>query len=132
MIDFEDNVVDYLSRSLEKEFPNINVTSEFSINDESTFPTVLVYEMDNYTYTPTLDSSLRENHARCVYQIEVYTKGNRSKSKAKKILSSIDSLLELHGFIRQIKTRMKTGYTDMTRYVARYQALISKDGLIYR
>ena len=49
MIDFEDNVVDYLSRNLEKEFPKINVTSEFSINDESTFPTVLVYEMDNYT-----------------------------------------------------------------------------------
>ena len=74
MIDFEDNVVDYLSRNLEKEFPKINVTSEFSINDESTFPTVLVYEMDNYTYTPTLDSSLRENHARCVYQTEGYTK----------------------------------------------------------
>lgn len=132
MIDFEDNVIDYLSRNLETMFPKINVTTEFSLSDESTFPTVLVYEMDNYTYTPTLDSSLKENHARVTYQVEVYTKGSRSKSKAKKILNEVDGLLQSVGFIRQIKTNMATGYTDMTRFVTRYQALISKDGLIYR
>ena len=87
MIDFEDNVVDYLSRNLEKEFPKINVTSEFSINDESTFPTVLVYEMDNYTYTPTLDSSLRENHARCVYiRLKFIQRETEASQKLKRYL----------------------------------------------
>ena len=66
MIDFEDNVVDYLLRSLEKEFPKINVTSEFSINDESTFPTGCLQEKEKLTKNPNLDSSLRENHAGCV------------------------------------------------------------------
>lgn len=131
MIDFEDYVTDYLTDGLEKKYKNINVTSELSSNEESTFPTVLVYEMDNYVYTPTLDSSLQENDARVVYQVEVYTKAkSTSKIKAKKILNDVDSLLGAIGFIRTIKTQIDTGYTDMTRLVARYQAIINKQGYI--
>ena len=131
MIDFEDNIVDYLTDGLEKKYKNINVTSELSSNEESTFPTVLVYEMDNYVYTPTLDSSLQENDARVVYQVEVYTKAkSTSKIKAKKILNDVDSLLGAIGFVRTIKTQIDTGYTDMTRLVARYQAIINKQGYI--
>lgn len=131
MIDFEDNIVDYLANSLEKKYTKINVTSEFSSDEESTFPTVLVYEMDNYVYTPTLDSSLQENDARVVYQVEVYTKAkSTSKIKAKKILNDVDSLLGAIGFVRTIKTQIDTGYTDMTRLVARYQAIINKQGYI--
>ena len=131
MIDFEDNIVDYLTDGLEKKYKNINVTSELSSNEESTFPTVLVYEMDNYVYTPTLDSSLQENDARVVYQVEVYTKAkSASKIKAKKILNDVDSLLGAIGFIRTVKTQIDTGYTDMTRLVARYQAIINKQGYI--
>ena len=131
MIDFEDNIVDYLANSLEKKYTKINVTSEFSSDEESTFPTVLVYEMDNYVYTPTLDSSLQENDARVVYQVEVYTKAkSTSKIKAKKILNDVDLLLGAIGFVRTIKTQIDTGYTDMTRLVARYQAIINKQGYI--
>ena len=131
MIDFEDYVTDYLTNGLEKKYKNINVTSELSSNEESTFPTVLVYEMDNYVYTPTLDSSLQENDARVVYQVEVYTKAkSASKIKAKKILNDVDSLLGAIGFIRTVKTQIDTGYTDMTRLVARYQAIINKQGYI--
>lgn len=131
MIDFEDYVIDYLTNGLEKKYKNINVTSELSSNEESTFPTVLVYEMDNYVYTPTLDSSLQENDARVVYQVEVYTKAKSvSKIKAKKILNDVDSLLGAIGFIRTVKTQIDTGYTDMTRLVARYQAIINKQGYI--
>ena len=131
MIDFEDNIVDYLTNGLEKKYTKINVTSELSSDEESTFPTVLVYEMDNYVYTPTLDSSLQENDARVVYQVEVYTKAkSTSRIKAKKILNDVDSLLGAIGFIRTIKTQIDTGYTDMTRLVARYQAIINKQGYI--
>ena len=131
MIDFEDYVTDYLTDGLEKKYKNINVTSELSSNEETTFPTVLVYEMDNYVYTPTLDSSLQENDARVVYQVEVYTKAkSASKIKAKKILNDVDSLLGAIGFIRTVKTQIDTGYTDMTRLVARYQAIINKQGYI--
>ena len=131
MIDFEDNIVDYLADGLEKKYTKINVTSELSSDEESTFPTVLVYEMDNYVYTPTLDSSLQENDARVVYQVEVYTKAkSTSKIKAKKILNDVDSLLGAIGFVRTIKTQIDTGYTDMTRLVARYQAIINKQGYI--
>ena len=131
MIDFEDNIVDYLADGLEKKYTKINVTSEFSSDEESTFPTVLVYEMDNYVYTPTLDSSLQENDARVVYQVEIYTKAkSTSRIKAKKILNDVDSLLGAIGFVRTIKTQIDTGYTDMTRLVARYQAIINKQGYI--
>ena len=131
MIDFEDNIIDYLANGLEKKYTKINVTSELSSVEESTFPTVLVYEMDNYVYTPTLDSSLQENDARVVYQVEVYTKAkSTSKIKAKKILNDVDSLLGAIGFVRTIKTQIDTGYTDMTRLVARYQAIINKQGYI--
>lgn len=131
MIDFEDNIVDYLADGLEKKYTKINVTSEFSSDEESTFPTVLVYEMDSYVYTPTLDSSLQENDARVVYQVEVYTKAkSTSRIKAKKILNDVDSLLGAIGFVRTIKTQIDTGYTDMTRLVARYQAIINKQGYI--
>ena len=131
MIDFEDNIVDYLANGLEKKYTKINVTSELSSDEESIFPTVLVYEMDNYVYTPTLDSSLQENDARVVYQVEVYTKAkSTSRIKAKKILNDVDSLLGAIGFVRTIKTQIDTGYTDMTRLVARYQAIINKQGYI--
>ena len=131
MIDFEDNIVDYLAGGLEKKYTKINVTSEFSSDEESNFPTVLVYEMDNYVYTPTLDSSLQENDARVVYQVEVYTKAkSTSRIKARKILNDVDSLLGAIGFVRTIKTQIDTGYTDMTRLVARYQAIINKQGYI--
>lgn len=131
MIDFEDNIVDYLANGLEKKYTKINVTSELSSDEESTFPTVLVYEMDNYVYTPTLDSSLQENDARVTYQVEVYTKAkSTSRIKAKKILNDVDSLLGAIGFVRTIKTQIDTGYTDMTRLVARYQAIINKQGYI--
>lgn len=131
MIDFEDNIVDYLADGLEKKYTKINVTSEFSSDEESTFPTVLVYEIDNYVYTPTLDSSLQENDARVTYQVEVYTKAkSTSRIKARKILNDVDSLLGAIGFVRTIKTQIDTGYTDMTRLVARYQAIINKQGYI--
>ena len=125
------DIISHHKKQQQKKYKNINVTSELSSNEESTFPTVLVYEMDNYVYTPTLDSSLQENDARVVYQVEVYTKAKSvSKIKAKKILNDVDSLLGAIGFIRTVKTQIDTGYTDMTRLVARYQAIINKQGYI--
>lgn len=131
MIDIENQIFDYLSRNLKEKFPKINVTSEFISDTPASFPVVLIYELDNYVYSPTIDSSFYEQDVRVSYQIDIYTKSKTtSKASAKKILHEIDYLLGNYGIIRTIKTQLDTGFPDMAHIVARYQAIINRNGLI--
>lgn len=132
MIDIEFEVVDLLSEHLESEFPDILITSE-DLRAPSVFPAVSIVEADNYTTVSTSDSKTNENHVDVMYEINVYSnKSNGKKSEAKKILKSIDKVLEAKGFYRIYTSPLNMENATIYRLVSRYRARVSLDHTIYR
>jgi len=99
----------------------------------TTFPAVLFMEMDNSTYTTTLDSSGLENHATVMYQVQVISNASSGKkAQCKAIMAIIDTYMFGKGFIRVGSSPIEQ--TDTTQYsmISRYRGVVSKSKIIYR
>lgn len=133
MIDIENNVFDYVASLLRQKYKKIFVVGEY-IKSPALFPCVSIIEEDNQVYRNTSTSSNTENHARVLYEINIYSnKTNGKKTEAKNILATIDDHLHKLGFVRIMASPIPNE-SDNTIYrvVARYRATISKDKVIYR
>lgn len=134
MIDIESKVFTVVSTALRSQFPGIFVTGEVVANPP-VFPAVSLVEMDNSTYTRSLDTSGQENHATLMYQIEVYSNlSTGKKSQCRAIIKTIDEEMQAMGFVRVGSSPMQLPNSDSTIYrmVSRYRATVSKDEVIYR
>jgi len=126
MIDIEPKVYTKVRSAL----ASFNVTMK-SIEDftPKAFPTVALYEDDNYTRRDTI-SSKGEEHAEVMYVVNIYTNGNSKKQNAKNIFSKVDETLMGLGFIRQVVTPVPNN--NYYRLSARYIATVGNDEKIYR
>ena len=130
-IDIENAVFTKVKAALVKKFPNITVGSVTTYSP-SKFPFVCIEEADNYAYTPTRDSKSNENHAVTVFELNVYSnKVNTKKSECKAILAEADGAMNDMGFTRNTKTPIQTDEATY-RIFARYTAVVSQTGTIYR
>ena len=93
-------------------------------------PAASLYEMDNRTVQRLQSSTPTENYARITYQLDVVAK---TKAKCRSIFKVADDRMLSMNF-----TRVSTNYitypdnTEFVRYVARYEAVVDKDGNLYR
>lgn len=100
------------------------------IIDYAKTPAASLYEMDNTTYRRTQTSTPEENFSLITYQFEAVA---NTKAKCREIYCTADDVMISLNFSR-IGGQYIT-YADNTkivRYVARYEALIDREGNIYR
>lgn len=133
MIDIEAEVFDLISKKLRDKYNQVYVTGEY-VKSPPKFPCISIIEVDNQVYRNTRTSTIIENHAQILYEVNVYSnKVKGKKSEAKSILSLIDSEFSKLGFTRTMVSPLPN-MNDGTIYriVARYRAIVSKEKLIYR
>jgi hypothetical protein len=134
VIDCENEVFSTVATALRSEFSGIFVSGEY-VFAPSSFPAVTLIEEDNSTYTRSLDSSGKENHAQIMYSANVYSnKSSGKKSECKSIMAIIDDEMQDMGFVRVGSGPMAAPNANASIYrmVARYRATISKDKTTYR
>ena len=133
MIDFENWIYTPIANKLRAEFDSISVYGE-TVRSPARFPAVMIDERGNNALERTQDSGGLENHASLMYEVNVYSnKQAGKKAECKAILKVIDDEFQRMGFTRTLKEPIDN-LDDATIYrmVARYTAVISADGTIYR
>lgn len=133
MIDVESEVFTTVANALRDAYPDIFVTPEY-VPKPSTFPAVIIEEMDSSVYTRTSDSANLENHAEVMYQIDIFSalvQGRKAECKA--IAATADEQFAKMGFARTYLNPVPN-MNDATIYriTGRYRAVVSKDQIIYR
>lgn len=131
MIDIENEIISYITDALKKEFPNITVYSDSSLVPSS-FPCVVIEEIDNYDYEKTQDSGSLENHAVLMYETNTYSnKASGRKSECKKIFAFIDDLFKKMGFTRTTRSLISINDSTAHRLIGRYKGIADKNKNIY-
>ena len=131
MIDISNEVFTLVKNALNAYDDTIKTSSVYT-NTPSEYPFVSVEEIDNITDTETSDSCALENHVVVQYEVNVYTKDPQKKSKAVAILQVIDTLLVSYNFVRVSKNNIQDTNETVYRIIARYEATVSQDKVIYR
>lgn len=132
MIDIENEVFNAIATSVRASYPGIFVSGE-KVAAPETYPFVSIVEADNYTYTKGEDSSLGENFANVMYEVQVITKKTSGKkADCKAIFSLIDGDLYAMGFNRTMKKPIPMDDAKTYQLIGRYTAVISADKTIFR
>ena len=133
MINVENEIFNIVAKAVRKEYPNIYISGEY-VKSPPTFPAVSLVEMGNSAYTKTQTNSSVENHAKLMYELNVYSnKKSGKKSECKAIAALIDNEMAALGFSRTMLQPIPN-MDDATIYrmTGRYEAVVSKDNMIYR
>ena len=135
MIDCENEVYSTVVAALRAKYPSMNPSSGEKQPTQADMPPAVGREVDNSTYSRSLDSSSQENHATVMWQWEAYSnKAVGRKSECKAIVAVIDTQMFNMGFLRvgSGPMEMPNANASIYRMVSRYKAVISKDKAIYR
>lgn len=133
MIDLEQEVAVLVRDAVLAVSPQADVSDQY-VRAPARFPHVSVLEADNAMYEPTQDSGGNENHARVLFEVNVYAnKASGKRQEAKLLLQAIDAALSGAGLTRLMAASVPN-LEDATicRMTARYQAVVSKEFVIYR
>ena len=133
MIDIENEVFNHVATEMKLRYPSVFVTGEY-VRSPSSFPCVMLMEMDNAMYRITQTTSNLENHVRVMYELNVYSnKVTGKKSECKEIAAFVDAELQKLGFTRTM-LHPTPNMEDATIYriTGRYIAVVSQDKIIYR
>ena len=132
MIDFEPEVFTAVKTALVAAYPTITVESVPNYEPAS-FPFVCIEEADNYAYRSSQDTASNENHVIVMYEITAYSNlQSGRKRECRKIMSVCDGVMDSLGFSRSGLTPVSIDEGSKYRMVARYTAVISRNGIIYR
>lgn len=133
MIDIEPEVFTSIATALRKKFPKITVLGE-SLLVPTSFPCVTIEEADNYSLRSTQDSGSNENHARMMYEVNVYTntKNGSKKTQCKNIFVTVDEVLSNLGFTRTMRNPIKMEDATVYRLIGRFTCIASKENYIFR
>lgn len=131
MIDIENDVFDFIAKSLRAQFPELTVISDFIIAPAQ-FPVVTLVEADNRILQRVRTENI-ENGVSVMYEMNIYSnKATGKKSEAKSIANAADALFTEIGFTRTFRQQIPN-VKDATIYriVCRYEAVIDKNYMIY-
>ena len=131
MIDNSNEMFTRITNAL-KDFDSSVKTSSVYKNSPSEYPFVSIELIDDSVYANGIDSGDIENFVNQVYEINVYTKGDTSKSDANELLGVADDLLKSVGYMRISKTPMQDQNDTTYRIIARYEGVVGKDLKVYR
>lgn len=129
MIDYEVNIFDRVYKAVGPKCAKGKFVSQ-QVASPTGFPAAALYELSNRTVKSRQSSTPVENFARIMYQFEAYA---QTKAKAKEVYKAGDDVMIALGFTRVSGDFIdNAGNTDVFRYVARYEAEIDRNGVIYR
>lgn len=132
MIDIENPLFTLICQGVEQEFPGIQCVSEIP-DTPAAFPTLCFRQGDNQVYRKTLDGSLREHHALCLFEADVFSNQEAGgKEQCRDILHLVDDLMTRSGFVRVAFGLSRSGESRLSRGTARYQGVVSEDYRVYR
>lgn len=133
MVDIETEIFTNVATKLRNKYGARFTVYGETVLTPSEFPCACIEESDNYAYARSGDSGSNENHAELVYEVNVYSnKRNGKKTECKEILAVIDEYFTGVGFTRTTKNPISLDDATKYRLFARYSAVASKDGTIYR
>ena len=132
MIDIEPQVYTNVVTALRVTFPNIGTAGVENLSP-SKFPFVCLYEADNYALQSTRDTASNENHIVVMYEANIFSnKKDGKKAEAKSIEAIIDDVMDRIGFTKTSSTAINEGDGSRYRRAVRYQAIVSKNNIIFR
>lgn len=132
MIDVESIIFDRVAERYSEAFPEGSRYGEM-IESPAKFPCLTLIETDNATYDGSLDAQMTEHHARITYDANAYS--NRTygaKQECQEIMNLVDREMLSMGFVRLFCNQTKSTDPRIYRMTARYRAVVSEDGRIYR
>ena len=130
MIDGEVKIFNKVHADVAPLCANKKFVSTVIVDPPTAFPAASLIEIDNRTYSPAQSSTPTENFALITYQLDVYA---TSKSECRRVYATADESMLSMNF-----TRIRGQYINMPenlkvfRYTARYEAIIDREGNIYR
>lgn len=121
-----DRVYTAVYNAFHDDYPNLTI-----VNDRpeslAKFPAVICVEDDNITYSRDRDLTSQEAYSEVMYTVEIYTDNmDGKKTLAKQIASVVDEVLIGLRFQRMSFSPIPNADRDITRYVGRYRAVVSK------
>lgn len=132
MIDIENEIFNLVATKVREKFAGIFISGEY-VRTPPSFPCVSLVEMDNSINIATQTSSCNENHARLMYELDIYSnKQKGKKSECKAIATYIDEILTSIGLTRTMLQPVPN-MDDATIYrmKGRYTGIVSNDKIIY-
>lgn len=131
MIDIENEVYTSVSNAVKTAHSDVKTASGTVLCPPS-FPFLCIEETDNYCYESSQTNDL-ENHCVVTYEINVFTnKTSGKKAQCKEIFKTADNAMLASGFSRIMTNPITLDDATKQRIIARYQAVVSKDKVIYR
>lgn len=133
MIDIESEVFTAVANEVRATYTGLYMVGEY-VKSPSTFPCVSIVETDNQVYRNTRTSSITENHAQVMYEVNVYSnKKTGKKAQCREIMAAIDTAMTRLGFTRTLLNPVPNE-DDATIYrmVGRYRAIVDRNQTIYR
>ena len=125
MIDIENMVFTAVRTAVTTLVSDCYVTSEYTQKPEK-FPCVLIQMVDNHVYERTSDENV-ENHARVVFQIEVFTSFiGKKKTSAKTIFQAVDNAMADMKFVRTTYATLPNMDKTIFRITSRYRAIVAQ------
>ena len=126
------DITNEILSNLKNELVGVEVLSYYQ-NTTSSFPTVVIEEIDNSAHTQSKDSG-GFKHSNLAFSIEIYTTGSKRMSQAKQLRNEIDAIMsEQYGMTRG-QPIVIPNYLDNSvhRYKLTYTGVIDKNKKIYR
>jgi len=133
MIDIEQELFTLVSDEVRAQYPDIYMTGE-KVRTPPRFPCASLIETANAVLRRTQTNEHIENHARVMYEVNVYSaKHTGKKRECREIMNCIDEAMSRLGFTRTMMNPFPNLEDEsIYRIIARYVADVGADGLIYR
>jgi len=99
------------------------------------FPCCSIVLVDSPVYQKTIDGSSRvsDNHTRLYLEIQAFSDiAGSNTTQANEIILACDKILRKYKFTRTFNQPVQNEDSNIARRIARYNAVISKDGLTFR
>lgn len=122
MIDIESKVYNDVVTAVEAEYPDAGFASVY-VQDVPQLPFVSFYEGDNAAYQRSVTNTCLENHARIMFECNVYA---AKKAAAKAIAAIVDDKMQQFGFHRSFKGETPNMDDRIFRITLRWTGIVSK------
>lgn len=132
MIDIESDILQLVEEAVAAKRPDVEMY-DIETRAPASFPCITLREMDNYCHMSSRDTSSTEKYAQVMYELNAYsnlTKGR--KKECREIFALADEALIRAGFTRMSMNPVEMQDATIYRLAGRYQAVISRDKVIYR
>lgn len=132
MLDFSNEIYTAFANAVRAAHTEIKTSSEY-VRSPAQFPFSSCDEIANTDIQDLNDSSRAENFARLQYRVQVFSnKKSGKKAEARAIFATADNVMKGLGFVRKTYTTTPDIYeSTIYQITATYEAVISKDGVIY-